>query len=219
MVELVVDGKQIEAEEGRRLLDVCLENGIYIPNLCYLEEMENPSASCRLCFVEIEGEEKPVSSCKVVVQPGMVVKTDTETVRQMQRSVFELLISNHHVNCKNCPSKKKCQLAKIGKLVGVKLKPVKLEQLDRDMSIEKEHPFWKFVPERCILCEKCVFVCQKHGHGCLGMVRRGMDRVVVAATAKNCEIVACSECKSCMNVCPVGAIVAKEEPAPEKMAG
>ena len=80
MVSLVVDGKQIQGEEGTSLLQVCLENGIYIPNLCFLKEMEDPTGSCRLCIVEIEGEAKPLTSCRVKIREGMVVRTDTPMI-------------------------------------------------------------------------------------------------------------------------------------------
>jgi len=84
MVRLLVDSIEIETEEGTTLLQACLENDIYIPNLCFLERMDRPPASCRMCFVEIEGENDPVTSCTVKVKDGMVVKTDTDAVRRLR---------------------------------------------------------------------------------------------------------------------------------------
>ena len=98
-VQLLVDNKKIEAQEGTTLLQACLDNDIYIPNLCYLPGMETPPASCRMCFVEIEGEHKPVTSCTVHVKEGMTVKTDTPDVRRLQRTALKLLLSVHHVDC------------------------------------------------------------------------------------------------------------------------
>jgi len=80
MVKLVVDNKEIETEEGNNVLQACLDNDIYIPNLCYLKEMDNPPGSCRLCFVEIVGYSRPVTSCTENVKEGMVVTTNTEPV-------------------------------------------------------------------------------------------------------------------------------------------
>ena len=77
MPKIRVDGKEIETKQGTTLLQACLDNDIYIPNLCFLESMEDPSASCRMCFVEIEGEKQPITSCTVNVKDDMVVKTDT----------------------------------------------------------------------------------------------------------------------------------------------
>ncbi|MBW2193141.1 MAG: (2Fe-2S)-binding protein, partial [Deltaproteobacteria bacterium] len=84
MVEFEVDGRSIQAPQGVTLLQACLDNDIYIPNLCFLADYQNPPASCRLCFVEIDGEEKPVTSCTVGVADGMVVRTDTSPVRRLQ---------------------------------------------------------------------------------------------------------------------------------------
>ena len=75
MIKLTIDGRQLDVDEQKTLLEVCLEHGIDIPNLCFLKEMENPPASCRLCFVQVEGESKPVSSCRVKPSEGMVVHT------------------------------------------------------------------------------------------------------------------------------------------------
>ena len=113
MVKITVDEKQIEAQEGKSLLQACLENGIYIPNLCFLKDMENPTGSCRLCFVEIEGEEKLHTSCNTKVTEGMVVRTDTPGVRQIQKVVFQLLFSAHHMDCGHCLSKGKCDRREI----------------------------------------------------------------------------------------------------------
>jgi len=106
MPKFLVDNKEIEAKQGTTLLKACLDNQIYIPNLCYLESIDPPSVSCRMCFVEIEGERQPVPSCTVLIKDDMVVKTDTPAVRQLQRTALRLLLSVHHVDCKNCQANK-----------------------------------------------------------------------------------------------------------------
>jgi bidirectional [NiFe] hydrogenase diaphorase subunit len=98
MLKLRVDDQEIKTKEGKTVLQACLDNQIYIPNLCYLEDMESPSASCRMCFVEIEGMPQPVPSCTVQVNEDMVVKTDTPVVRQLQRTALRLLLSVHDVD-------------------------------------------------------------------------------------------------------------------------
>jgi bidirectional [NiFe] hydrogenase diaphorase subunit len=215
MVSIVVDGKPIEAEEGRSLLQVCLENGIYIPNLCYLKEMEDPTGSCRLCLVEIEGEEKPRVSCREKVRNGMVVKTDTAIVRQLQRIDFQLLMTAHHMECKYCLSKRKCELQKIAKLLGVRLKETKFEQLERLNLAVLKHPLFDLLPARCILCRKCLFVCeQRNPEPLLKITRRGFEHVIEAACKGDPEELPCRECMACVKVCPVSAIV--PVPADEK---
>ena len=135
MPKLLVDNKEIEVKEGTTLLKACLDNGIYIPNLCYLEGMEAPPASCRMCFVEIEGVEKPITSCTVKVKDDMVVKTDTLSVRRLQRAAFRLLLSVHHVDCKNCQANKKCELQHLAKFLKVGLKPKHLEVFLKEPDI------------------------------------------------------------------------------------
>ena len=127
MAKLRVDNREIEAREGISLLEACLDSGIYIPNLCHIHGAENPSASCRLCFVEIEGEDKPIPSCTVKARDGIIVKTDTPSVRRLQRTAFKLLMSVHRVDCGHCPANKKCELQRIAKFLKVGLKSKYLE--------------------------------------------------------------------------------------------
>jgi bidirectional [NiFe] hydrogenase diaphorase subunit len=208
MVSLVVDGKDIQAEEGRSLLQVCLENEIYIPNLCFLKEMENPTGSCRLCIVEIEGEAKPLTSCRVKVREGMVVRTDTPTIRQLQRIDFQLLMTAHHMDCKNCLSKRCCELQKIAKLLGIRLKDTKFEQLARLNLAVIKHPCFDLLPARCILCRKCLFVCgQLNPEPLLKLARKGFEHVIEIACEDDPEKLPCKDCQACLKVCPVSAIV------------
>ena len=115
MIKLTVDNTEIEAEPGANLLHTCLESGIYIPNLCHLKEMSPAPASCRLCFVEIEGMDPPVASCTIQIWGSMQIHTDTPAVRRLQKSALQLLLSVHDVNCKPCPANKECALHPMGR--------------------------------------------------------------------------------------------------------
>ncbi len=210
MVKLLVDNKEIEAEEGTTLLQACLNNDIYIPNLCYLKSMGNPSASCRICFVEIEGEEKPVASCTVKVRDDMVVRTDTEPVRRLQRTAFELLMSVHDVDCGHCPANKKCELQNIAKLLKVGLKSKRFEQQLKEIEIDDEHPLMNYHVNRCVLCGKCAFVCQKkHGQPLMTFAKRGFATVISFYGEKDVSALPCEECLACVETCPVSAITLK----------
>jgi len=123
MIELNVDGKLIQAEEGKSLLQVCLENGIYVPNLCFLEEMTDPPASCRLCLVEIRGEKGPVPSCKIRPETGMEVVTDSPRVRRLQRTALRLLLSVHRAECRRCPSNRRCELQRMVRMILDRVQP------------------------------------------------------------------------------------------------
>ena len=99
MVRMVVDNKEIETEEGATVLQACLENGIYIPNLCYLKEMDKPPDSCRLCFVEIDGYSQPITSCTVKVKKGIAVKTSCLSIMWIAAIVLPI----EDVNCRGLP--------------------------------------------------------------------------------------------------------------------
>ena len=210
MIKLIVDEREIEVEEGKTLLRACLESGVYIPNLCFLEEMKNPPASCRLCFVEVEGENKPAVSCKVEPREGMVVRTDTAAVRQLQRTALRLLLSAHRVDCRNCPSHKKCELQRMARFLGVRLKSGQLEYLERDISSCFAHPFITYEPLRCVLCGRCVFTCrEKNGYSLLTFAGRGFDTVVSFIGERDPARHSCNNCRACVESCPVSAIFMK----------
>jgi len=210
MVKLHVDNVEIEAIDGTTLLQACLQNDIHIPNLCYLERMTNPHASCRLCFVEIEGENSPVTSCTVEVKDGMVVRTNTDAVRRLQRTALQFLLSVHDVDCGNCPANKKCELQRTAKLLKVGLKPKNLEQHLKETAPDDIHPLIEYYPNRCVLCGKCIFVCQeKHGQPIMTFAKRGFETVISFYGEKDVSALPCEECCSCVEICPVSAIVLK----------
>ena len=211
MPKLRVDGKEIETKQGTTLLQGCLDNDIYIPNLCFLESMEDPSASCRMCFVEIEGEKQPITSCTVNVKDDMVVKTDTPAVRQLQRTALRLLLSVHHVDCKHCPANKKCELQRIAKFIKVGLKPKGLERYLQETEIDRNHPFINHYPNRCVLCGKCVHICRRqHGQSVWTFAQRGFDTVISAYGEAGASSLTCGKCDACVKICPVGALTFKD---------
>jgi len=212
MIKLIVDDKEIEVKEGTILLKACLDNDIYIPNLCYMDDMKGSVASCRMCFVEVEGEEKPVTSCTVKASGDMTVRTDTPAVRRLQRSAFRLLLSTHHVDCRNCQANKNCELQKIAKFLKVGLKQKILEQILKDTAIDESHPCLNFFPNRCVLCGKCIYVCKEENQkAILTFAKRGFDTIVSFYGAEGLPTISCGACNSCVKICPVGAITKKEK--------
>ena len=214
MVKLIVNKQALQVDEGKTLLQACLDNGIYIPNLCHIRGTDNPSASCRLCFVEIEGEDKPISSCTVKAKDGIIVKTDTPSVRRLQRTAFKLLMSVHRVDCGHCPANKKCELQRIAKFLKVSLKPKGLEQRLKEPELDEDHPFLNYYPNRCVLCGKCVIVCKdQHGRALLTFAKRGLDTVVSSYGEKDVSTLSCDTCLACIQICPVSAITSKNSPS------
>jgi len=146
--------------------------------------------------------------------PGMVVKTDTERVRRLQRSALRLLLSVHRVDCRNCPSNTKCVLQDLGKFLGIPLKSKKLEHLEREITIDLTHPLFEFNPHRCILCGKCIYVCQqRNGTGLLTFAKRGFATVVACFGDHDLNRSSCQDCHACVEVCPVSAIFLKSTPS------
>lgn len=214
MIKLTVDDREIETEEEGNLLQVCLENDIYIPNLCHIKGMKSPPASCRLCFVEIEGEEKPIPSCTVTVRDGMVVKTDTQPVRQLQRTALQLLLSVHDVDCGHCPANKRCELQRLAGILKVGLKPKQFNRRLKEMELDDAHTCLNYYPNRCVLCGKCVYVCKdKHGVPHLNFAKRGLDTVITFYGENDVLKLPCEECYACVEICPVSAITSKTIPA------
>jgi bidirectional [NiFe] hydrogenase diaphorase subunit len=211
MIKLTIDNREIQAQEGSVLLKVCLDNDIYIPNLCYMNGMKVSPASCRLCFVEIEGERGPVTSCTVNVKEGMVVRTDTDAVRHLQRASLQLLLSVHHVDCAHCPANKKCELQNMAKFLKVGLKSKQLEIHLKDLEVNQDHPCLDYYPNRCVLCGRCVSVCKdKHDRPFLTFAKRGLDTVISLYGEDDPSNMPCGECLACVEVCPVSALMQRK---------
>jgi NADH dehydrogenase/NADH:ubiquinone oxidoreductase subunit G len=223
MIPIIVDAKEILVEEGKTLLQACLEKGIYIPNLCFLEGMDDPPASCRMCYVDIEGFEHPVISCKVEPRAGMVVKTDTPRVRRLQQTSLRLLLTVHEAKCKPCPSNRRCVLQRLVRLLGVRIRPRRYEHLDRVIFEAFPHPLLEIIHTRCILCGKCVHVCmERTGKAYLTFARKGLDTIVSAVGEETGEMIDCEECRACAEICPVSALFFRDEagePASEETTG
>ena len=136
-VTVIIDGHKINAPEGEKLLWVALENGIFIPNLCAIKEKKHPSGSCRLCYVQVEGRSKPVTSCTLPVKEGLAVQTRSPQVDRLVKSAFELLLSNHRLDCRNCPKRKGCALLQIARERGLKMKLSRLEPLEQEAAVDE----------------------------------------------------------------------------------
>jgi bidirectional [NiFe] hydrogenase diaphorase subunit len=219
-VFLTIDGKKIKASEGQKILYAALENGIYIPNLCAVREKLDPPASCRLCFVEVEGEQEPVTACTEPVREGMVVYTRNKFALRLARTAVELLLSNHPLDCSHCSKNRSCELLKIAKHLGIKVKTNRFRKLERNLPIDDSLSIFTFDPNKCVLCGKCVWVCQEQlGIGAIGFTRRGIKRVVSTYQDKPLAESRCTHCGECVKVCPVGALTFKAAQNPSFSKG
>ncbi len=214
LVTITVDDKEISAPAGSYLLPVCLENDIYIPNLCYLEGMETPPASCRLCLVEIEGRPGPQVSCRCLIEDGMVVKTNSEEILKLRQIAFRLLVSTNDGSCKSCISNRSCELQQIAKFLHQPLRTKRLRHIDRAYPpLIDDHPYLVYEPKKCLLCGRCVYVCNNIEKGYkLSFAQRGMDTIVsFFGSDLDPASAFCKECFACTEVCPVGSLSSKEK--------
>jgi formate dehydrogenase major subunit/NADH-quinone oxidoreductase subunit G len=218
-ISLTIDGKTIRAREGQKLLWAALENGIYIPNLCAILEKTQPSASCRLCFVEVEGEREPVVACTEAVKEGMVVHTRGKNGLRLARTSAELILASHPVDCGHCQKNRSCELQKIAKHLGIKLITKRFRKLERNLPIDESSSLFTYDPNKCVLCGKCVWVCQeKLGIGAIGFTRRGFKRIVSTFQDRPFGETTCSECAECVKVCPVGSLTFKSTHSQPRIA-
>jgi bidirectional [NiFe] hydrogenase diaphorase subunit len=212
MINLSIDGKEIECSKDEIILWVALNNGIYIPNLCALRERAEAYGACRLCYVEVEGEDLPVTACTTKAKEGIVVHTKGTKALRLARTAFELILSNHPVDCAHCLKSGSCELQKIAKHLKVKLNTKRLRKFLRDLPIDETSPVFIYDPNKCVLCGKCVWFCQeKLDARAIGFAYRGFHRWV---TTFNDEPVGLSECKDrieLVEICPVGAFVARNK--------
>ncbi len=213
MIRLNVDEREIWVEEGLTVLEACLKNGIYVPNLCFLEgSATDPQASCRLCFVEIQGTKQPVPSCTVTVRDGMRVSTATPAVRDLQRSALKLLLSMHRVECARCPANRKCALQQMAGFLRIGLKVPALPELEA-LKVDAGHPVFDHHPYRCVLCGKCVVACERtNGRPLLTFAERGLRTRIVSLVDPGPLSSSCEACLACIDSCPVAALTPKANP-------
>lgn len=206
-VTIQVDGRPVQAETGQRLLWALLAAGFDIPNLCAIEGVEPPRGDCRLCWVEIAGRDKPVTSCTVPIESGMQVRTRSPAVDRLVAASFELLMSTHRLDCKACPGNKRCALQSIANARRLKLRPKRLPKIEPDLAEDLSRPDLGFNPNHCVLCGKCVHVCEHEvGRGILAFSRRGLATRVATFDDAPLAEQDCGDCTRCAEVCPVGAI-------------
>ena len=211
-ISLTIDSKTIRTKEGKTLLWAALENDIYIPNLCAIHDKAEPSASCRLCFVDVEGEKEPVVACTEPVKEGLVVHTRGKNALRLARTSAELILASHPVDCGRCQKNQSCELQKIAKHLGIKLITKRFRKLERGLPIDESSSLFTYNPNKCVLCGKCVWVCrEKLGIGAIGFTRRGFKRIVSTFLEKPLAESTCNQCGECVKVCPVGSLTFKDK--------
>jgi len=203
-VTLKIDGREVQAPEGVNLIDAAELVGIHIPNLCYIKGMRGIGA-CRLCLVEVEGMKAPVVACITKVKEGMNVKTSTEQIEEMRRFVIDLILSMHPLDCMTCTKAGVCNLQQYA--YNFELKESTFTRKKFGFSLDEANPFIKRDPDYCILCGRCVRVCKEQGTNVLDFMGRGVGAKVTTAMDKPLQDSGCTFCGSCIDACPVNAIL------------
>lgn len=210
MINLTINGKQIQAPQGSTILEAARAAGIYIPTLCYHPELR-PEGACRLCMVEASGARTLVASCVYPVSEGMVVKTNTSKVREARKTVVELLLTNHPKDCLCCQKSGDCELQKIAADLGVRR--LRFEGGERKAhTMDCSNPSLVRDQEKCILCGRCIRVCRDiQGMNVYSFAGRGFGTIVSTAFEQDLKDSVCTYCGQCSSVCPTGAIVEKDD--------
>jgi formate dehydrogenase (NADP+) alpha subunit len=202
-----VDGRDVRAKPGATVLEAALAAGIYIPNLCADPDLQ-PFGACRLCIVEIDGIRGLPASCTVKASQGMVVRSETPLVERTRRSIVELLLADHPANCLTCGKNGRCSLQTVAAYTGVR--PNRFPETTRSLPVDDSNPFFTYDPNKCILCGKCVRVCDEvQGLGGVTWVNRGYATRVGTFLNKPLAESICESCGQCEAKCPVGAITTK----------
>jgi len=210
MVKLRIDGKEIETNEGKTILEAARDNGIYIPTLCYHANLLS-IGSCRICVVEADGYANPMVSCATAVQEGMSVRTRSDRLFAMRQEYLKLILAYHPLECPVCDAGGECDLQNL----------VFEHQIEKaDLSVRRERkiesyatPLIKYWENRCVLCLRCIHACREvSGRGVLDLVGTGIDARMAPTNAKSC--ISCGEC---VFVCPVGALTENLSPVKSRV--
>lgn len=201
LIALKIDGKDVQIAEGATILEAALQVGIKIPTLCWLQKV-SPTGACRICVVEVAGAAKTMTACNTRATAGMEVTTQSERLAAIRRQVVELLLVNHPLDCPVCDAGGECDLQDICYSQDVTRQPFAAE--DVNAPVINGWPLIQQVPNRCILCEKCVKVCHETiGASSLFISEKG-DRAFIDKDLGKCEF-----CGNCVQVCPTGTMISK----------
>ena len=203
-----INGRQVAVEGERNLLEVIRKANVDLPTFCYHSQLSAYGA-CRLCLVDIEGR-GIASSCSLVPEPGLKLKTHTPELRDMRRIALELLLANHEMNCPTCPKSTDCQRQALARQLGVS--EIRFKKTASTKPVDRSSPFIVRDPAKCVLCGDCVRMCREvQGIGAIDFAFRGAGVCVGPAFGKTLDQVDCVGCGQCAAVCPTGALTVKSE--------
>ncbi|MBA4788833.1 MAG: formate dehydrogenase subunit alpha [Rhizobiales bacterium] len=207
IVTLVIDGMKVEVPEGTSIMRAAMEVGNQIPKLCASDMLE-AFGSCRLCLVEIEGRAGTPASCTTPVMDGMVVKTQTERLKQIRKGVMELYISDHPLDCLTCSANGDCELQDMAGVVGLREVRYGYEGENHiKMGKDESNPYFTYEKSKCIVCNRCVRACEEvQGTFALTISGRGFGSRVSPGMDEDFLSSECVSCGACVQACPTATL-------------
>jgi NADH-quinone oxidoreductase subunit G/NADP-reducing hydrogenase subunit HndD len=203
-VKIEVNKRTVEARSGEMLLGALRRAGVNVPTLCHMENLF-PSGACRMCVVEVEGQRNLVPSCAYPVADGMKVQTHSPRAIRARKTIIELLLANHPDDCLYCVRNRDCTLQGLAEELGVRER--RYTGARNECHVDTSSPSIIRDPAKCILCGKCVRVCEEtQGVACIDFVGRGSKARVATAFERGLNVSSCVNCGQCIMVCPTGAL-------------
>lgn len=206
-IKVTINGRVVYCGREETILDAARKAGVRIPTLCHDDRLE-PYGGCRLCVVKIKDIPRPLTACTTRVKNGMVIVTDSDEIRRMRKNLLSLLLSNHPNDCMTCEATGNCTLQSLSYEYGVTGKRFAGETWD--LPIRDDNPFIIFEPNKCILCGRCVRICNNVVMaGTIDFTGRGFDSLPDTAYGKPRSLENCEFCGQCVSTCPTGALIDK----------
>ncbi|MFZ7134266.1 MAG: NADH-dependent [FeFe] hydrogenase, group A6 [Eubacteriales bacterium] len=208
MVNVTINNRKIQVEEGMTILQAAKQNGINIPHLCYLQDVHE-CGSCRICVVEVEGAKSLQASCITKVMDNMVVRTNTEKVRKTRKMLYELILSDHRKDCLSCVRNQNCELQELGEII--QIEEERFNGAYSKTCVDSTNPAIERDMSKCILCRRCVTMCNEvQGVSVLNAQNRGFQTTMGPSEGVQLKDMNCTYCGQCTTVCPVGALNEKD---------